>query len=613
MGQAACTQSLSWMLTPPPPPCQARAHSAMATNSPAKSTRGSRGPPSSVGAEGPRPASSNKLADSTRSALQAKLAAARPPAPGPMIIQGRLLAERKPLTSNAAWGGQLPPFGSGAAGVAPDAKTLESIAQALHSRSVAAAALQLATAVAAKPAPVSTTTTATTAKQNGEAYVPAGASNAAQKNGAEKADSSSESSSDSSSSGEERDEKEEEKKKEPSPPVTPPMPPRKKRGRPRKYPLSAPAPVSKRLAALASSASSLTPGPTKRATKPSVRLQMSAAEDESDITVLDVGEKKAGSRRRGRGCGHCPGCLRGDCGKCAYCKDKPKFGGPGRKKQRCVLRVCSNFVSVSLSIALFPATCRLHPFPLTHTQKVGFAIFSVPLPPSLPQHPAAGAKNVKHSFGDNPTTPPQTTHPQTTPPQTKPPEVKPERRSVVVGVSPTVKATVVEVPSSATPPLTTSTKLSDTISAAVSSTITGLRRRKVRGGVAVGSTHTIIVPTREQTVTSWPLASLNCPLVTLTPLFLLLTQPADLAEAKMKCVECGRERKQSVARSGKFCTQRCLVQWVERHPDRTLQDALGDSDLQPSPITTTPPSEPHPPPTPGADPPAATAFLYTTV
>lgn len=51
------------------------------------------------------------------------------------------------------------------------------------------------------------------------------------------------------------------------------------------------------------------------------------------------------SRKRGRGCGGCPGCLREDCGKCQYCMDKPKFGGPGKKKQRCSLRVCSNFVS----------------------------------------------------------------------------------------------------------------------------------------------------------------------------------------------------------------------------------------------------------------------------
>ena len=56
--------------------------------------------------------------------------------------------------------------------------------------------------------------------------------------------------------------------------------------------------------------------------------------------------KAALPKRRGRGCGGCGGCRREDCGKCNYCKDKTKFGGPGRKKQRCALRVCSNFVSI---------------------------------------------------------------------------------------------------------------------------------------------------------------------------------------------------------------------------------------------------------------------------
>ena len=47
-------------------------------------------------------------------------------------------------------------------------------------------------------------------------------------------------------------------------------------------------------------------------------------------------------QRRGR-CRKCPGCLRNDCGSCVFCKDKPKYGGPGKKKQKCELRVCTNF------------------------------------------------------------------------------------------------------------------------------------------------------------------------------------------------------------------------------------------------------------------------------
>lgn len=42
-------------------------------------------------------------------------------------------------------------------------------------------------------------------------------------------------------------------------------------------------------------------------------------------------------RKRGVRCMDCPACLRvEDCGSCVFCKDKPKFGGPGVKKQACM-------------------------------------------------------------------------------------------------------------------------------------------------------------------------------------------------------------------------------------------------------------------------------------
>lgn len=59
-------------------------------------------------------------------------------------------------------------------------------------------------------------------------------------------------------------------------------------------------------------------------------------------------------KRRGRGCGQCEGCLREDCGTCTFCRDKPKFGGPGTKKQKCALRVCSNFVK-----KVYTCTCAV--------------------------------------------------------------------------------------------------------------------------------------------------------------------------------------------------------------------------------------------------------------
>lgn len=39
-------------------------------------------------------------------------------------------------------------------------------------------------------------------------------------------------------------------------------------------------------------------------------------------------------------CGGCEGCRRADCGRCPNCKDKPKFGGAGVKKQACQYRRC---------------------------------------------------------------------------------------------------------------------------------------------------------------------------------------------------------------------------------------------------------------------------------
>jgi len=48
-----------------------------------------------------------------------------------------------------------------------------------------------------------------------------------------------------------------------------------------------------------------------------------------------------GKKLRSTRCGQCRGCNSGDCGKCINCVDKPKFGGPGCRKQACVARTCS--------------------------------------------------------------------------------------------------------------------------------------------------------------------------------------------------------------------------------------------------------------------------------
>lgn len=50
------------------------------------------------------------------------------------------------------------------------------------------------------------------------------------------------------------------------------------------------------------------------------------------------------SRRR---CGVCDNCKQADCGLCMYCRDKPRFGGPGKLKQSCLKRKCTRLGSSS--------------------------------------------------------------------------------------------------------------------------------------------------------------------------------------------------------------------------------------------------------------------------
>lgn len=51
-------------------------------------------------------------------------------------------------------------------------------------------------------------------------------------------------------------------------------------------------------------------------------------------------ENMAFGRRLNR-CFRCKGCnQQEDCGKCVFCLDKPKFGGPNKKRQSCVLKKC---------------------------------------------------------------------------------------------------------------------------------------------------------------------------------------------------------------------------------------------------------------------------------
>ena len=55
------------------------------------------------------------------------------------------------------------------------------------------------------------------------------------------------------------------------------------------------------------------------------------------------------------------------------------------------------------------------------------------------------------------------------------------------------------------------------------------------------------------------------------------TTDVGVGEATMKCVQCGRERKVGMARTEQFCTQRCIIHWLEANPDKNYEDAMGDT------------------------------------
>lgn len=60
-------------------------------------------------------------------------------------------------------------------------------------------------------------------------------------------------------------------------------------------------------------------------------------------------------------------------------------------------------------------------------------------------------------------------------------------------------------------------------------------------------------------------------------------KPASDGGHRMVCVQCGRERNMGVARTSKFCTQRCIINWLEDNPDKAPKDAVGDDSAAPLP------------------------------
>ena len=69
--------------------------------------------------------------------------------------------------------------------------------------------------------------------------------------------------------------------------------------------------------------------------------------------------------------------------------------------------------------------------------------------------------------------------------------------------------------------------------------------------------------------------------------------------SSMICVQCGRERTMGRARNSKFCTQRCIINWVEAHPGKAPKEA--ELELPPEEETSSQPSKPTTPPSSGKD------------
>ena len=76
---------------------------------------------------------------------------------------------------------------------------------------------------------------------------------------------------------------------------------------------------------------------------PEKRLKMSPDDCSSSSSPAPAKRTSKGGKgiRNRVFCGDCPGCLKNDdCGQCRYCRDKTKFGGQNRLRQKCLHRRC---------------------------------------------------------------------------------------------------------------------------------------------------------------------------------------------------------------------------------------------------------------------------------
>lgn len=94
--------------------------------------------------------------------------------------------------------------------------------------------------------------------------------------------------------------------------------------------------------------------PNTSSPPPAKRARVASEENQENEGSGKKKERKTGyvygarsTASKVRRCGECEGCMRDDCGKCASCMDKPRFGGKGTKKRACVMRRCLTKGSMS--------------------------------------------------------------------------------------------------------------------------------------------------------------------------------------------------------------------------------------------------------------------------
>ena len=115
----------------------------------------------------------------------------------------------------------------------------------------------------------------------------------------------------------------------------------------------------------------------------------------------------SGARRRNVRCKACGPCLADDCGVCVYCLDKPKFGGPNKKRCACVKRKCVNMTSSRSSLVPEAASVTLEDVPVDvvghaldnvnnqDAEKEPHPLISISIPmPVISEEPMAIIENV---------------------------------------------------------------------------------------------------------------------------------------------------------------------------------------------------------------------------